>query len=108
MGSLASYLPRKLSMICMAETEGVAGLCQCHPILAWLYCRETGAQPFQGRMWGHIPVSSASLQHPPPLSEWDLWWPLTLLFLPDRMHSSILCWDAGQWICGDTSPRAAS
>lgn len=24
---------------------------------------------------------------------------LTLLFFPDRTHSSILCWDEGQWIC---------
>lgn len=29
------------------------------------------------------------------------WVTLTLLFLPDRMHSSILCWEAGQWICGN-------
>lgn len=27
---------------------------------------------------------------------------LTLLFLPDRMHSSILCGGAGQWICRNT------
>lgn len=41
---------------------------------------------------------------PTPLPGGGSWWLLTLLFLPDRMHSSILCWDAGQWICGNNNP----
>lgn len=69
MGSLASYLPRKLSRTCLAGTEWVTEHCntlECHPISTWLYMLGDGFCRVGHRDMNPPPVPATS---PTPLPE---------------------------------------